>query len=540
MTRLAAVLLSLSLAANNDVGQRDAEEEVLPKLKALCGGAFTTTYDLASLKAKNKDIGWDQTSGSLECDEPLRLLWALCQSDEGRAVVRRNELRAVQCRGVEGNVGKLSVKNGVITVERAYEEARPWQRAQAELQAALKLKAPVPLTSQDPYYDEAWREFRRAPAPVTSTTDYCVVNGQKVKLDLSLASATRDGAVKCLEGGKTVIDLTIKNGRQTGLTRYTRDDWYRSERYVDGRRDGLTEEYKAQKLTRQEQHRAGERVWSKDFTPTGALKEYSRQYPGGQVSLRLTDDGRVTSLTCLPEAKGDEVVNDWCGFKGERVVKVYDGTDKVSAVRTFRDGRLAREEPGDSAYASRRAVSYDRDGRKQGEERVTREDGTLERVVRWKAGVQDGAEELFAKDGAKVVERVVWKDGARKERTELFLNGNPKLRETFDGELQTRVTWFDVGPKESESQLKRCQRYRGWCEDGVTRRWFENGGLAEESRWVLGQQDGVSKRWFSNGQQESEERWDKGLRRARRQWDDKGALVADDEFEEDGSRKLKR
>ncbi len=541
MTRLLAVLLPLTaFAANNDVGQRNAEEEVLPKLKLLCGQPFTSTYDLASLKAKNKDIGWDQTSGALECDEPLRLLWALCQSDSGKATVRRAELRGVQCRGIEGTTGKLSVKNGLITVERAYEESNPWERAQAEFQAALKLKEPVALSSPDPYYDEAWREFRRAPTPVTSTTDFCVVNGQKVKFDLQVAYSPRDGAVKCVEGGKTVVDLTIKNGKQSGLTRSTRDDWYRSERYVDGKREGLTEEYKANKLTRQDQYAAGERVWSKEFTSSGALRDYSRQFPKGQVTLRLTDDGRVTSLTCRPEARGDEVLNEWCGFKGDRVVKVYDGTNKVSAVRTFRDGRLTREEPGDSTYASRRSVTFDADGKKQGEERVLRADGTLDSVTRWKAGEQDGVEELYSKDGAKVVTRATWKAGTRVDRTEYFLNGNKKLSEAFDGDVMTRTTWFDLGAKESEARFKRCQRYSGWCEDGATRRWFENGKPAEESAWRMGQQHGVTKRWFANGTQESEERWDDGNRRARKQWDDKGALVADDEFEEDGSRKVKR
>lgn len=535
---IAAVISLPCFASNSDSGQPNAEEQILPKLNLLCGGTFISKYDLASLKANNKDIGWDQTSGHLECDEPLRLIWALCQSAEGKALVRRNELREVRCRGIAGNVGKLSVKSGVITVERAYEEREAWKRAHTEFEAALKVK--VPLKSPDPYYDDAWRDFLQAPTPVTSTTDYCLVNGEKVKLDLSWGERTQEGTVKCLERGVVVVDLTLKDGRKTGLSRATRDDWYRVEHAIDGKRDGVVEEFRKGTLTRRELYKAGQRVWTREFNERGEVKEYTRQFANGQVTLRLTDDGRVTSLNCLPEARGDDVVDAWCGFKGDRVVSIYDGTEKVSAIRTFRNGVVVREQPGDSHYAARRDVAFDANGKKQGEERITREDGTLARIARWKSGEQEGAEEVFAKDGQRVVERTLWKGGAPIDHTEFFLNGNPKQREANDGDRQSRITWFDLGAKQSEAQFARCSNGRGWCEDGTSRRWFENGKLAEESRWTLGVQDGVTKRWFPSGTQQLEERWDKGLRRARREWDEKGTLLADDEFEDDGSRKLRR
>lgn len=536
-TLLVSLLALPALAENAEQGQPNAEEQLIPKINLLCGATFTVKYDLESLRQHNKDFKYDQTDGANECDEPFRLLWLLCQTDAGKAVVRKNELREVQCKGTSNELGGLTIKKGVILVERAFEEPNPYIRAHDQFQTALKVK--VSPKQRNPYYDDTWREFRQAPAPVTSTTDYCLVNGEKKKLDVQEGESRRDGTVKCFKNGVLVVDLTIKNAKKNGLYRAARgDDWYRSERFVDGKREGLSEQYEKNKLSRQELFTNDSRVWTKEFTD-GKLKEYFRQYPSGQVTLRFTEDEKVTSLNCVPEARGDEVVNDWCGFKGERVVKIYDGTKKVSAIRTFKDGRISREEPGDSSYAQRRSVGFDSNGKKQGEERINREDGTLERVVRWKAGVQDGAEELFSKDGKKVVERMTWKDGAQTERTNFFLNGNPKSRESTDGDLQTRVTWFDVGPKESEAQFKRCQRSR-WCEEGTLRSWFENGKPQEESRWVAGERDGVEKRWFDNGQQTVEARWEKGTLRARKVWNEKGAVVSDDEFEEDGSRKLKR
>ncbi|MGV3621280.1 MAG: toxin-antitoxin system YwqK family antitoxin [Archangium sp.] len=528
-----------AFAENAERGQRNVDEEVIPKINRLCGVTFTAKYDRESLAKHNKDIRYDQTDGANECDEPFRLLWLLCQTDAGKAVVRKNELREVVCMGTPNELGSLTIKKGVITVERAFEEPNPYIRAHDQFQTALKVK--VPVKQRDPYYDQEWRDYRHAPAPVTSTTDYCLVNGEKKKLDLQEAESRRDSTVKCFQKGLLVIDLTIKGGKKNGLSRSARgDEWYRTERYVDGKREGISEQYEKNKLSRQEQFTFGERVWSKEFSDDGKLKDYFRQYSKGQVTLRFSEEGKVTSLNCLPEARGDEVVAEWCGFKGEKTVQLYDGTRKVSAIRTFKDGVMTREEPGDSAYASRRSVRFDGNGKKQGEEKLTREDGTLESIIRWKAGVQDGDEERYSKDGKKVVTRLTWKDGVQKDRTEFFLNGNPKNKEVTDGDSMTRTSWFDVGPKQSESQFKKCQRYGGWCEEGLSRAWYENGKPADEARYVAGQPDGVVKHWYPNGQLESEERWEKGTRRSRKQWDDKGAVTADDEFEEDGSRKLKR
>lgn len=539
---VAVILLALPVRAENaERGQVEAEEQVLPKLSLLCGGAFTVRYDLASLKANNQDMGFDQTSGSLECDEPLRFLWTLCQSETGKAAVRRNELREVQCRGVQGHEGRLSVKNGIILVERANEEAEAAQRAKLQFEKALSLK--VPMAVADPYADQAWRDFRMAPAPVTSTTDYCLVSGNKEKYDASAVDHLRgDGTVKCLKAGAVVVDLVVKNRKKTGLDRAERDHWYRVEHLVDDRREGLQEEFKQGARVSQSLWKGGERVWSKEFTQTGKLTDFTRQLAKGQASLRLTEDGRVTSLSCLPELRDDEVLAAWCGFGGEKTVQVYDGTGKVNAVRTFRDGRLVREAPGDSPYSTRVAVSFV-EGKKDGEERVLREDGTLERTVQWSAGVQNGLEQTYAKDGKKVVQRTTWQAGASVESVENFLNGNPKRREQYEGDkAMQRTTWFDLGQKESEVHLLRCrQAWReGWCEDGLEQRWFENGRLAAQAHWKLGQRDGEGKSWFPDGGQRTEERWLNGSITRRREWDEKGALVADAEFEEDGSRKVKR
>ena len=535
------VLLALpAFAGSNspEKGQRRAEEEVLPKLKLLCGVPLAVRYDGESLKEKNKDIGWDQTDGANQCDEPLRYLWALCQSDAGKAAVRRAELREVVCRGASGETGSLTVKNGVITVERATDESQPHLRSRAQFEQALKVK--LTLATEDPYYDEAWHAFRRAPAPVTSTTDYCVVNGNKVAFDWMEPSRLRDGTVKCIEAGVVVADVRVKDCKKTGFTTWVRGDHRSLERLVDGQRDGLNEEREGAVLLSQTMYRAGERVWSKDFHPSGRLKSYQRQLPGRLVQLELTEDGRVTSLGCDPQVKDDDVLQAWCGFGREKTVAMYDGTEKVSRTVTFRDGLPVKQVAGDSPYASGSTVAFV-DGKKDGEERVTRRDGTLQAVVTWKRGVQHGRAQRFSDDGKKVVEESQWSDGELSRRTEYFLNGNPKRVETFDGPKAKRVVEsYDLGQTRSEGAWVKCNAWRGWCEDGLHVEYFENGQRAAEVTWKNGQREGAGRSWFPSGRPASEDEYREGKLFRRRTWDEDGGVTADDEYEADGSRKLKK
>ena len=48
--------------------QRRVEEDILPKLVLACGAPLSMTYDGDSLRKNNKDIGYDQTDGSNECE----------------------------------------------------------------------------------------------------------------------------------------------------------------------------------------------------------------------------------------------------------------------------------------------------------------------------------------------------------------------------------------------------------------------------------------------------------------------------------------
>jgi antitoxin component YwqK of YwqJK toxin-antitoxin module len=74
----------------------------------------------------------------------------------------------------------------------------------------------------------------------------------------------------------------------------------------------------------------------------------------------------------------------------------------------------------------------------------------------------------------------------------------------------------------------------------VHRSYFENGALKQEMSFRLGKREGTSTLWWPNGKTAMvESHTDDRLTKAKR-WDENGKLVADEEFEADGSRKLKR
>ena len=544
MRRLLVALLLVAApvrAGNSDGAAWHAREQYLKKVNLACGLELTIDYDVESLRRHDPDIAHDQTGGSDECDEPLRYAWYACKDERGRAALAEH---------AGGPGGTLTYANGTITVERVTGEDHPFFRSQKQFEAIFKVKLPLPTEEKPgdavgPYYDEAWHTLGQQPNPVTSTTDYCLANGQKVELAMSLEDPFErrheDATVKCWKGGEVVVDLVVKQGKKSGLTFWQRDERVTRVRWRDGRRHGEETVTEAGKLRERTIWEAGEEVTRTRFRPTGALEEHSHHYAGHYDRVGLDEKGRVTSLQCSPQAKDDEVLRKWCGFAGAVTHSVYDGTGKVAVVQTWRDGVLQREEPGDSAYARGAEVAYE-GGKKHGEERVFRRDRKLAAVVHWDHGTKDGRELEYADDGQKIVKERVWKAGRLVEETERYLNGNPKLRETYPAPGRKEHTRFwDTGKRSHEGVFVPCARDRGpWCADGVHKTFYESGALESETTWKAGQRHGPARRLWEDGRPAEIEAYEDDVRKKSKRWDRDGKLVADEEYEADGSRKVKR
>ena len=105
------------------------------------------------------------------------------------------------CKGVPGDVGSLTLSSGTLTVGRAFEETKPYLRSRKQFESLLKVT--LALASDDPYQDEAWHALASQPNPVTSTTTYCLVGGDKVDLRrerLRPDSAAASRTVRCGAG----------------------------------------------------------------------------------------------------------------------------------------------------------------------------------------------------------------------------------------------------------------------------------------------------------------------------------------------------
>jgi antitoxin component YwqK of YwqJK toxin-antitoxin module len=531
-------------------GQRRLEEDVLPKVVLACGVPFALKFDGDSLRKHNQDILHDQTDGRSECAEPLRYLWYACKSDAGRAKVKAAQISKIACVGAPGPTGSLTLTAGTITVSRAFEEKEPFQRSRKQFESLLKVH--LEPSMDDPYVDEDWHALEQQPNPVTSTATYCLVNGEKVEWNENVydpfCRRKQDAKVKCWKDKELVIDLDVRQGRKiSGFVTHFNAKTRWSVAYRDDKEHGDQKTIEDGKLKSQAWYESGQRVWAKEFHPSGKLARYSRKFPDGYGELTVHEDGKVYRLRCSPGARDDTELRRWCGFGSPATTSIYDGTGKIAAVQTWKDGVIQKEGAGSSDYAARVDVAF-KDGKKHGVERQFAKDGNLASTITWDSGIKHGPERLYAQSGKdagkKVVKEILWKAGEIQQSTELYLNGNPKLEEVFDGprRKRTKELW-DSGKPAREGAWVLCDGrdgYRDWCEEGVHRSYFESGAPETETAFHLGKRQGPSRSWWKNGRPASVEDYADDRRLAAKTWGEDGKLLTDEEFEADGSRKLAR
>jgi hypothetical protein len=66
------------------------------------------------------------------------------------------------------------------------------------------------MRSQDLYDDEDWNKLEQLPNPVTSTTTYCLINGEKKEYRdyaYDCCGGKQDAKVKCWKDRQVVVDL---------------------------------------------------------------------------------------------------------------------------------------------------------------------------------------------------------------------------------------------------------------------------------------------------------------------------------------------
>ena len=535
-----------ALADNSpESAQRRVEQDYLPKLEAACGLTLAVQYDGASLRKHDLTIARDQTDGDSDCNEPLRYLWYVCNTPAGKAAVQAAHVARVVCKGTAAKTGSLTLKGGVITVERAAGEVRPFERSRKSFDVLLHVSVQLGQRgSEDPYYDQAWRELANQPNPTRSTSDYCLVNGQKQQFDAQLVYRMRgqDGRLRCWKNSQAVIDLTFRAGRKSGFTTEFSERGSFRESLRDDVRDGEQRTYEATRLKSVAFYARGEQVWSKQLGADGSVAEYSLKLARGSAGWKRDEAGHIYDLRCSPDVGREPLLRELCGFGVARTTPIYDGTKQVNRIETWQDGVLQSQAAGVSVYAERSSVAF-KDGKKHGTERLLAADGKLQATITWDRGVKEGKESRYAEGGTKLVKEVLWSANEQRQVTELFLNGNRKLCEVYDRPEHRRVTtYWDTGQVASEGDQARCSRYgsRYWCEDGWQRAYFEDGTISAEGVYELGKRNGPQRTFWQNKRPASVEEYsdDRPVKSTR--WDETGKLIADEAYEADGSRKIQR
>ena len=307
--------------------QEIVQEDIVSKVNVECDTHIVFERDPASLRATDLLVARDQTDGYLECNEPLRLVWYACKTPRGKAAVKTAKIAKVQCGGVTGPRGALKVDHGVISVERAADEANAFLRSRKQFETALGI--PLAMSVANPYEDLEWHDLQFKPNPVTSKADYCMVNGKKEEFSFSaydpIERRKEDGTVKCWKSGEVVVDLSFAKGRKTGAMMEVASNGAGSYNFRDGEKHGL--QRFVEKGTNEQwvdSYNKGKQEWHKELHADGSLKLYWRGTGEARAHIDIMKDGqRVSDLRCTPAMKDDEVMKPWCGFDGAKTVQIF-------------------------------------------------------------------------------------------------------------------------------------------------------------------------------------------------------------------------
>lgn len=469
---LVGLFAAASLQADSDWPQ------YLPKLEALCGSKFSSDYDIESLKKNNIEIARGQTSGGNECNEPLRYVWYLCESDAGRAVVKKN-IRGFRCVGTASSSGDLKLRNGVVTVSRANEERQAFVRSKRQFENLLHVK--LKLQSEDPYSDGEWSQLRFKPNPVVDEKTYCTVNGQKVEFDPIVADTfvhrKQTAKVECKFEGEDWTRLQINDGKKTGFSKSRRDNSVRLENFKDGVLDGEEIVSTNGRPTRILFRSQGQVVWTKEFHPSGELASYSVQFKDRMGRIDWNKKGQIMVLECVPQARKDALLRKPCGFDGSSEVQLRDVDGAVASTQVYVDGVVRNQKGGNSEYGIRSDVQF-ANGKKHGREDVSDSKGRKLGYVHWKNGIKHGEELTYYPELETPKTKENWDEGELTKKTTFYMNGEVNHVESYEGrDRYSQEDFSDDGRRYAIRRYKRCTRksYWPWCLDGVQESFFSDG-----------------------------------------------------------------
>jgi antitoxin component YwqK of YwqJK toxin-antitoxin module len=380
----------------------------------------------------------------------------------------------------------------------------------------------------------------------------CEVDGKSVSPDNGATTAGVTGLMRCRNReGQLTREQELQNGRFMG--RQYQDGKLRRERGVNerGNSHGTEKTFgPGGNLLSQAQYDNGSQV--------GVARRFHESGPPSRVTfyelvngssrevavLEYNVDGSLREIRCgkrsvMPE---DRSV---CGFAGRQkstLYAVYDGRASKTADLyradllsvgdiASRRGQLHVEMRYENGPGSTRTYRvYDTDKHPDNkntlrEERIyeAASDPDSDRLQNTRAPLLS----LKKWDARQqLIQHTRYTGGQMSQDEHWWLNGQIKSRQVREGQgaaALIRSEWFDDNGKLTERFLETQRGER----TGVQQEFYANGRLAVEEVWSApAAAEGSSRTWRGSTRVVS-----------RKQWDEKGQLIADDEILEDGSRR---
>lgn len=414
------------------------------------------------------------------------------------------------------------------------------------------------------------------PMSSRAAVEECQVGGKWI--NLSHGGMTRDltGLVQCMRDGKPTREIPYLNGKVHGVQKRfggmgSSDQVVHTE-FRDGKRNGIQRTFDSggrlvSEVTYADDREAG---LTRHYHANGKLKRETDIAQRDQDSLThdYDEQGRLASITCgrqvtAPAGRGACRYRDHTG-----ALETYWPDGKLRTRGQFRSGLLdgVFEHFGrDGAVQLREEM---RAGYVHGMARALHGDGRVMQEAQYQEGLRHGALKIFHESG-KLIEEFTFDHGALMRERTYYLNGEPRAdTQRADERVVARGFWDNGKPRFEATfvvaNARRSRpnpsttfvpvrvggegRYNEWGavagnwpremrQEGVEKQFHENGNLASEVTYHEGRRQGGARAWHENGKMAVEVTYAAGRVTARKEYDENGSLLKDEEYLEDGSRR---
>ncbi|MFN0061530.1 MAG: hypothetical protein ACKVPX_03310 [Myxococcaceae bacterium] len=362
------------------------------------------------------------------------------------------------------------------------------------------------------------------------------------------------GIERCTKDGKVIAELQTKARKREGQGWFLDyNDRKLSYRYRDDEAHGPGQVFSREgnrlcDIPFAENHAEGV---VREWHPNGKLasaKPYARGKHTGPV-IALTDKGALTRLVCAPKSFTPED-KDPCGFGGKpREVTLHNERgEPTSVVLTHAEGKLEAKTNRDAKGRTVRTRFITPGSESDVDVEILFASGKPALTYSRRAGKESGPSREYAESG-QLIREARFDKGEPVEQTSFFLNGKRKehLLAKDRATVSFKRFWDSGGVKEEGTFLRDSDRadisLEGWGlhrRIGTYRSFWENGKLSEERRFDdKGELNGPLLSFYDSGTPRDEAVYTAGRLTKLKRYDETGKLEKDEEYFEDGSRKLK-